>query len=70
MLLEGLADASDLALAFPCIVFAQRFALLQSLRLGLSPDNPSVSGTVSRVVRGVTIHPFPDVEIDPDVPRH
>ena len=70
VLLEGLADASDLALAFPCIVFAQRFALLQSLRLGLSPDNPSVSGTVSRVVRGVTIHPFLDVETDPDVPRH
>ncbi|HEX5685744.1 MAG TPA: SIS domain-containing protein [Ideonella sp.] len=70
VLLEGLADATDLALAFPCIVFAQRFALLQSLRLGLSPDNPSVSGTVSRVVRGVTIHPFPDAEIDPDVPRH
>jgi tagatose-6-phosphate ketose/aldose isomerase len=70
VLLEGLADAGDLALAFPCIVFAQRFALLQSLRLGLSPDNPSVSGTVSRVVRGVTIHPFPDTEIDTDVPRH
>ncbi len=70
VLLEGLAEASDLALAFPCIVFAQRFALLQSLRLGLSPDNPSVSGTVSRVVRGVTIHPFHDAEIDPDVPRH
>jgi tagatose-6-phosphate ketose/aldose isomerase len=57
--LAGLADASDLALAFPCAVFAQRFALLQSLRLGLTPDNPSVSGTVNRVVRGVTIHPFP-----------
>lgn len=59
VLLAGLADFSDLALAFPCAVFAQRFALLQSLRLGLTPDNPSVSGTVNRVVRGVTIHPFP-----------
>jgi tagatose-6-phosphate ketose/aldose isomerase len=57
--LAGLAEASDLALALPCAVFAQRFALLQSLRLGLTPDNPSVSGTVSRVVRGVTIHPYP-----------
>jgi tagatose-6-phosphate ketose/aldose isomerase len=58
VLLAGLAEASDLALAFPCAVFAQRFALLQSLRLGLTPDNPSVSGTVNRVVRGVTIHPY------------
>jgi tagatose-6-phosphate ketose/aldose isomerase len=60
VLLPGLAEADDLALAFPCAVFAQRFALLQSLRLGLTPDNPSVSGTVSRVVRGVTIHPYPE----------
>ena len=31
---------------------------LAALALGLRPDTPSVSGTVSRVVRGVTIHPF------------
>lgn len=68
VLVEGLAEASDLALAFPCIVFAQRHALLQSLRLGLSPDNPSVSGTVNRVVRGVTIHPY--AEAGDDVSRH
>jgi len=64
--IDGLAEASDLAVAFPCVVFAQRLALLQSLRLGLSPDSPSVSGTVNRVVRGVTIHPY----LDDDVPRH
>lgn len=66
--IDGLDEANDLALAFPCVVFAQRFALLQSLQLGLSPDNPSVSGTVNRVVRGVTIHPFSDR--NPNVPRH
>jgi tagatose-6-phosphate ketose/aldose isomerase len=66
--IDGLAEANDLALAFPCVVFAQRFALLQSLRLGLSPDNPSVSGTVNRVVRGVTIHPYE--EPGHDVPRY
>lgn len=70
VLLAGLTQASDLALAFPCVVFAQRFALLQSLRLGLTPDNPSVSGTVSRVVRGVTIHPFPASDDTTHVPRH
>ena len=28
------------------------------LRCGLKPDNPSVSGTISRVVQGVTIYPY------------
>lgn len=70
LLLAGLAQAGDLALAFPCVVFAQLFALLQSLRLGLTPDNPSVSGTVSRVVRGVNIHPFPSLDDSAHVPRH
>jgi tagatose-6-phosphate ketose/aldose isomerase len=55
----GVGSASDLELALPYIVFCQCIALLQSLALGLHPDTPSVSGTVSRVVRGVTIHPYP-----------
>lgn len=55
---NGMATASDLALALPYIVFCQCLALLQSLALGLRPDTPSVSGTVNRVVRGVTIYPF------------
>ncbi|SDD66673.1 galactosamine 6-phosphate isomerase AgaS [Massilia sp. PDC64] len=54
----GVDSAGDLELALPYIVFCQCFALLQSLALGLRPDTPSVSGTVNRVVRGVTIHPF------------
>jgi len=57
--LQGAAQATDLALALPYIVFCQAFALLQSLALGLRPDTPSVSGTVNRVVRGVTIYPLP-----------
>jgi tagatose-6-phosphate ketose/aldose isomerase len=51
-------DASDLALAPVALVFAQCLALLVSLRLGITPDNPSASGTVTRVVSGVTIHPL------------
>jgi tagatose-6-phosphate ketose/aldose isomerase len=50
--------ASDLELALPMIVFCQVFALLQSLAMGIRPDTPSVSGTVNRVVSGVTIYPF------------
>jgi tagatose-6-phosphate ketose/aldose isomerase len=56
--LQGAQDADDLALALPYILFCQSFALLQSLALGLRPDTPSVSGTVNRVVRGVTIYPY------------
>ena len=37
--------------------FAEAFALLQSMAHGLTPDNPSVSGTVTRVVHGVNIYP-------------
>jgi tagatose-6-phosphate ketose/aldose isomerase len=51
-------DAPDLALAPVALVFAQCLALLASLRLGITPDNPSASGTVTRVVSGVTIHPL------------
>jgi tagatose-6-phosphate ketose/aldose isomerase len=58
VVLDGADGVDDLALALPYIVFCQSFALLQSLALGLRPDTPSVSGTVNRVVRGVTIHPF------------
>ncbi len=56
--IDGVGSASDLELALVYIVFCQCLALMQSLALGLRPDTPSVSGTVNRVVRGVTIHPF------------
>jgi tagatose-6-phosphate ketose/aldose isomerase len=52
---EGTGDA---ALCFPYLVCAQLYAFHRSLILGHTPDQPSRSGTVSRVVRGVTIHPY------------
>lgn len=55
--LAGAQGLTDVELAPLYILFAQWFALQQSLALGLTPDNPSVSGTVNRVVQGVTIHP-------------
>jgi tagatose-6-phosphate ketose/aldose isomerase len=58
LLLEGLDAAPDSELAFPYVVCAQLYAFHRALRLGNRPDQPSVSGTVSRVVRGVTIHPW------------
>jgi len=55
----GEADRlTDLELCLPCAVFAQSLAMLRSLALGLSPDNPNAAGTVSRVVQGVSIYPY------------
>ena len=55
---SGADDVQDLELALPYIVFCQGFAFLRSLSMGVRPDTPSMSGTVNRVVRGVTIYPF------------
>ncbi len=56
--LHGAASDSDLELCLPYAMFAQSLALLRSLSLGVRPDNPNAAGTVSRVVKGVTIHPW------------
>lgn len=39
-----------------CILPAQLLGFFKSLNLGLSPDAPSTSGAISRVVEGVTIY--------------
>ncbi|MFC6276849.1 SIS domain-containing protein [Psittacicella hinzii] len=52
------AQASDLQLIFPYIVFAQAFALHSSLAYGITPDNPCPTGEVNRVVQGVNIYPL------------
>lgn len=48
----------DTYLALPYIVIAQLISLITSLRVGNTPDNPSKSGTVNRVVKGVKIHEY------------
>lgn len=45
-----------LGLAF--ILFAQTLAVLKSLSLRLTPDNPCPTGEVNRVVKGVTLYPY------------
>ena len=45
-------------LALPYVMVAQTVSLLTSVKVGNTPDTPSPSGTVNRVVKGVTIHPF------------
>ena len=53
------APPTDLELCLPYAMFAQSLALLRSLSLGLTPDSPNAAGTVSRVVQGVSIYPWP-----------
>lgn len=48
----------DVEQAFCFLMYAQTFALMQSLHMGNTPDTPSASGTVNRVVQGVIIHPW------------
>ena len=50
-------EARDSDLIFPYIAVAQIFAFQQSLKRGLTPDQPNTKGTVNRVVQGVRIHP-------------
>ncbi|KRK79057.1 SIS domain-containing protein [Companilactobacillus nodensis] len=54
----GLPDLPELYQALPDVMFAQTFALLSSIKVGNTPDTPSASGTVNRVVKGVTIHDY------------
>ncbi len=56
--LPGLDDAPDVLVGLPFVFVAQLFALDTSLSLGLTPDSPSPSGQVNRVVKGVTVHPY------------
>ena len=48
----------DTFIAFNYIIFGQMISFFNSLRLGISPDNPRPDGTVNRVVQGVIIHEY------------
>mgnify|MGYP000881892960 FL=1 len=48
----------DTFIAFNYIIFGQMISFFNSLRLGISPDNPRPDGTVNRVVKGVIIHEY------------
>jgi tagatose-6-phosphate ketose/aldose isomerase len=58
LLIPRLSSCADWELCLPYAVFAQSLALMQSLARGLTPDNPNAAGAVSRVVKGVSIHPW------------
>lgn len=56
MLLEGESVLPDGYAAIVDVVFAQTIALLASILVGNTPDTPSPTGTVNRVVKGVRIY--------------
>ena len=62
IVLPGLDGLDDPRVALSYLVFAQYLALFTSLEYDKTPDNPFPSGEVSRVVRGVTIHPMTSAE--------
>ncbi|MEP6682066.1 MAG: SIS domain-containing protein [Parafilimonas sp.] len=45
-------------LPIPAIIAGQLLGFYKSLELGLKPDEPSVNGSISRVVQGVNIYPI------------
>jgi tagatose-6-phosphate ketose/aldose isomerase len=49
---------SEVEVALLSVIFAQINALMHSLKLGITPDNPSPAGLVNRVVQGVTLYPY------------
>jgi tagatose-6-phosphate ketose/aldose isomerase len=51
-------DVPDAYLALPFVLIGQTVSLLASIKVGNTPDTPSPSGTVNRVVKGVTIHEY------------
>ena len=54
--IQGMVNNVLLGLDF--ILFAQTLAVLKSLKMGITPDNPCPTGEVNRVVKGVTIYPY------------
>jgi tagatose-6-phosphate ketose/aldose isomerase len=54
----GYGFAADLCVGINALVFFQSLAMHKSIELGITTDNPSPGGQVSRVVKGVTVYPY------------
>jgi tagatose-6-phosphate ketose/aldose isomerase len=63
IVLSGNTDHLDEEYLSICnVIPAQLLGFYKSLELGLSPDKPSRSGAISRVVKGVRIYPYTDYD--------
>lgn len=54
--LDGITE--NVLLGLDYILFAQTLAVLKSLSLDITPDNPCPTGEVNRVVKGVILYPY------------
>ncbi len=55
----GIDGATEnVLLGLDYILFAQTLAVLKSLSLDITPDNPCPTGEVNRVVKGVILYPY------------
>ncbi|MBR2888960.1 MAG: SIS domain-containing protein [Oscillospiraceae bacterium] len=51
-------DMENIMLGLDFILFAQILAVMKSLSMGITPDNPCPTGEVNRVVKGVILYPY------------
>ena len=51
-------DMENIMLGLDFIMFAQMLAVMKSLSMGITPDNPCPTGEVNRVVKGVILYPY------------
>ena len=51
-------DMENIMLGLNYILFAQTLAVMKSLSMGITPDNPCPTGEVNRVVKGVILYPY------------
>ena len=52
------SDMENVMLGLDFILFAQILAVMKSLSMGITPDNPCPTGEVNRVVKGVILYPY------------
>ncbi len=55
---EEARNIPDAYLALPFVMIGQTVSLMASIKVCNTPDTPSPTGTVNRVVKGVTIHEY------------
>ena len=55
---QDFSHIPDAYMALPFVIFGQTFAVMTALKVGNTPDTPSATGTVNRVVQGVIIHEY------------
>ena len=55
----NIGDAMEnIMLGLDFVMFAQTLAVMKSLSMGITPDNPCPTGEVNRVVKGVILYPY------------